>query len=140
MRMWRGFLTVEDFPQVLIEAIKKVKCLPAGEFIKLINGLPGNIPCLTDEIEIYQEDDCSEVNKLRKCMWDNLRNRNWDKAPPNSFVEIIKSVTPKEYVFPSERVLRALKIHAGQNYFPKCFFNAFAKVRYCREACPDCDE
>lgn len=95
-------------------------------------------PCILEGMEQYNEDDCSEVGQLQKCMWDVSAIKKWGVLPPKNYQKIFESVTEKDLVVPSDGILHRLSYYAGENYLPMCLYEAFKKIRYCREPCSGC--
>lgn len=139
-QLWRGFLGFEELNPEVIEVLKKVNILPPEEFIKLLRATPGNIPCFVDQLELYRDGDCSEINQIRKCLLEYTKIRDWGQSPSQSFLNILKSVTPKDYIVPSDALLNAFKQFAGEKFFPHCFYKEFSLINYCRLAAPVCNK
>lgn len=138
LQMWRTFLILPKASCQIIEIGKNLNSLSNEEYIQMMRKAPRHVPCLLHEMELYRIDDCSEIGQLRKCLWEFTRIREWNKSPPKEFLEIVASATNKDYVVPSDAILRDLERFVGKWFLTKCLYKSFKKIRYCQNVCPDC--
>lgn len=113
--------------------------LTPEEFIKLLRNTPEHIPCFVDQLELYRPDECTKLNQIRRCLAEFTQANEWGKSPPKSFLKVIESATAKDYVFPSDSILRRLREFEGEKYFPKCFYKIFSEIQYCQLPCAKCN-
>lgn len=137
--IWRGYLTIDQLPCELTEVLKRASCISREDLVANIRQVSGATVCVLDEMEKYREDDCSELGKIRGCLWEWVQNNKWGEGLPKGLRRALGNVGDKDYTVPSDSLLETLSMYAGEKYLPTCLFKIFKNIRYCKQPCPVCD-
>lgn len=124
-------------PDNVVSAIEiaNASATPPPELLKVLRKVEVLPPCVIGALEKINLYDCSELGQLRVCLWRFIRDFEWSKPLPKGLRKILSSLSTKDKVVPSNRLIDRLEYFKKDGLFTACILKSLRKTIFCVETC-----